>query len=344
MRQTHEGGESMKPLLLLLAALPALAAITGSVTNQTTGRPAAGVTVTLYKFGGGGMEPVDKVQTDPAGFFSINQAPAAQGPSMLRVEQDGVTYNKMIPPGSPSTNLAISIYNATKQAGAAAVTKHMILLEPNNGQVTVNETILYKNDGKTTWSDPQNGTLRFYLPASAQGNVDVKGSAPDGMPVPVPTQKTAQPDIYTAKFEIKPGETRFDLTYSVPYTEGAPYSGKIPTNDENTYLIVPNGVTLDGQNLKDLGQEPRTQARIFGLQTNSYNVKLSGAAVPTPDAAAGDQPDSSGPQIEQIMPRVYSQMKLILGLTLGILALGFVLLYRSQPAAGAKETHERSRG
>ncbi|HWC99369.1 MAG TPA: carboxypeptidase regulatory-like domain-containing protein [Candidatus Sulfopaludibacter sp.] len=327
----------MKPLILLLAAFPALAAITGTVTNQTTGKPAANVTVTLYKFGGGGMEPVDHVQTDAQGAFSINQAPAAQGPSMVRVEQDGVTYNKMMPPGTPTTNLAISIYNASKQAAAGAVSKHMLLFEPNNGQITVNETILYKNDGKTTWSDPQNGTLKFFLPAGAESTLDVKGSAPDGMPVPVPTQKTAQPNIYAAKFEIKPGETRFDLTYSVPYTEGATYSGKIATNDENTYLIVPNGVTLDGQNLKDLGQEPRTQARIFGLQTNSYSVKLSGAAVPTPDAAAADQPDNSGPQIEQIMPRIYTQLWPILGITLGVLALGFILLYRS------KEPNERGR-
>jgi hypothetical protein len=327
----------MKPLLLLLAAFPALAAITGTVTNQTAGKPAANVTVTLYKFGGGGMEPVDKVQTDSQGKFSINQAPAAQGPSMLRVEQDGVTYNHIMPTGSPTTDIGISIFNASKKPGAAAVSKHMLLFEPNGGQLTVTETVLYKNDSKTTWSDPQNGTLRFFLPAGAQGSVDVKGSAPDGMPVPVPTEKTSQPDIYTAKFEIKPGETRFDLTYSVPYTEGAPYAGKIPTEDENTYLIVPNGITLDGQNLKDLGQEPRTQARIFGLQSNTYNIKLSGAAVPTADAAA-DQSESSGPQIEQIMPRVYGQVKLILGLTLGILALGFALLYR------AKEPHERGRG
>ncbi len=334
----------MKPFLLLLLALPALAAITGSVTNQTTGKPAAGVTVTLYKFGGGGMEPVDKAQTDAQGNFSINQAPAAAGPSMLRVEQDGVTYNHMMPPGSPTTGVTMSIYNASKTPGATKVTKHMILLEPNNGQLTVNETLIYQNSGKTTWADPQNGTLRFFLPKEAAGNVDVKGSAPDGMPVPVPTSESSQANVYMGKFEIKPGETRFDLTYSLPYTEGAPYSGKVPTDDENTYLIVPNGITLEGQNLKDLGQEPRTQARIFGLQTNSYNVKLSGTAVPTGDAAGGDQPDNSGPQIEQIMPRVYTQVWPILGITLGILALGFVLLYRAHAPAGGKETHERGRG
>jgi hypothetical protein len=338
MRQAHESGESMKALILLLAAFPALAAITGTVTNQSTGKPASGVTVTLYKFGGGGMEPVDHVQTDAAGKFTINQAPAAQGPSMLRVEQDGVIYNKMMPPGTPTTDLALNIYNATKQPGAAAVSKHMLLFEPNNGQITVNETILYKNDGKTTWADPQNGTLKFFLPEGAESSLDVKGSAPDGMPVPVPTQKTSQPGIYTAKFEIKPGDTRFDLTYSFPYTEGAPLNGKIATNDENTYLIVPNGVTLDGKNLKDLGQEPRTQARIFGLQTSSYSIKLTGAAVPSAAEPSADQPDSSGPEIQQIMPRIYTQLWPILGITLGVLVLGFILLYRS------KEPHERGRG
>jgi len=333
----------MKPLLLLLAAIPALAAITGTVTNQTIGKPAANVAVTLYKFGGGGMEPVDKVQTDSQGNFTINQAPAAQGPSMLRVAVDGVNYNQIIPPGSPATNIPLTIYNASKKPGAAAVSKHMLLFEPNGGQLTVNETFLYKNDGKTTWADPQNGTLRFFLPAGAESSLDVKAAAPDSrMSVPVPTEKSSQPNVYVGKFEIKPGETRFDLTYSLPYTEGAAYAGRIPTEDENTYLIVPDGVTIEGQNMKDLGQEPRTQARIFGLQSNTYNIKLSGAAVPAADAAP-DQADSGSPPIEQIMPRVYGQVKLILGLTLGILALGFTLLYRAHAPAGAKETHERGR-
>ena len=58
-------------------------------------------------------------------------------------------------------------------------------------------------------------------------------------------------------FAVKPGETRFDLNYTVPYTEGASYQGKIVTKDENTYLIAPNGVTLKGDELNDLGHEPQ---------------------------------------------------------------------------------------
>jgi hypothetical protein len=243
-----------------------------------------------------------------------------------------------MPPGSRAQGVQLDVYNASKQASSVKVSKHMILFQPGNGQMTVNETFLLENTGKTTWADPQNGTLRFYLPASADGKVEVNGSAPDGMPVPVPTDKTSKPDVYAAKFEVKPGETRFDLNYTVPYTEGAAYGGKVVSNDENTYLIAPAGVTLEGPNLQDLGQEPRTKARIFGLSAGSYVVKLSGqaaAAAPADDSASND----GAPQIEEMMPRLYRQGKLLIGLALGILALGFAVLYRAS-APG----QERGRG
>ena len=164
----------------------------------------------------------------------------------------------------------------------------------------------------------------------------MNATAPGGMPIGAPVKKTAKPDIYAVDFPVKPGDTRFDITYTVPYTEGAAYQGKVITKDENTYLIVPNGVTLKGDNLNDLGQEPRTQAHIFGLTGSAYQVQLTGAAA----AAPAEAPESEGPRIEQIMPRVNSQDKLIIALALGILAIGFALLYRTPTS---KETNERGR-
>jgi hypothetical protein len=340
VRKADEGGKRMKNLLILsFLALPLMANITGTVTNRTADKPQSATAVTLYKFGQGGMEPVTSVKTDAQGKFTFDQDPSSQGPSMLRVEIDGVTYNHIMPPGSRAQGIQMDVYNASKQPGAVKVSKHMILFQPANGQMTVNETYLVENAGKTTWVDPVNGTLHFYLPAAANGQVEINGNAPDGMPVPVPNDKTSKPDVYQAKFEIKPGETRFDLNYTVPYTEGAEYAGKVVSKDENTYLIAPTGVTLEGANLQDLGQEPRTKARIYGLTGDSYAIKLSGAAAAAPadDAAASE----SGPQIEEMMPRLYQKGKLIIGLALGILALGFAVLYR---ASAAGEAHERGRG
>ena len=324
-------------VLFCLLALPVFANITGKVSNLTTGKPQAAATVTYYRFGQGGMEAVSNTKTDAQGRFAIDQDPSTQGPSMLRVEVDGVTYNTMMPPGSRAQDMLLDVYNASRQPGPVKVSKHMILLQPGGGQMTVNETFLVDNPGKTAWVDPANGTLRFYLPSAANGQVEMNGTAPDGMAVPVPVEKTSRPDVYAAKFEVKPGQTRFDLNYTVPYTEGQPYSGKVATKDENTYLIAPNGVTMEGENLQDLGQEPRTQARIFGLSSDTYSVKLSGEAAAAPPAADTSTSDSARPQIEEIMPRLYRQGKWIIGLALGILALGFVVLYRAS-GPGADRT------
>jgi hypothetical protein len=193
--------------------------------------------------------------------------------------------------------------------------------------MNVNETFLFTNNGKMAWSDPDRGTLHFFLPTAA-GKAQVNGTAPGGMPIPVGVLKTSQPDVAAVDFAVKPGDTRFDVTYSLPYTTGAPYPGKIVTKDENTYLIAPNGITMAGDGLNDLGTEPRTQAHIFGFSGSAYKVTFTGSEA-APPAASNDQPESSGPQIETIMPRIYGKAPLLLALAFAILAVGFAMLYRT---------------
>ncbi len=271
--------------------------------------------------------------------FRINQP--VQGPTLLRATIDGVTYNNVLAPGQPTEGITLDIYNASKLPGDAKVSKHMLLFQPQGQEMVVNEAYIVVNDGKTAWDDPAGGTLHFFIPKGAT-KVEVNATPPAGMPLKSPAQKTDKPDVYKINFAIRPGETRLDMTYSVPYTEGASYSGKIVSDDENTYLIAPNGVTMKGDHLKDLGPEPRTQAHIFGLQGTEYSVQFEGKVAPATEAASGSDADASAgqPQIEQIMPRIYGKLNLILPLALGILALGFVLLYR----APVKETNERGRG
>ena len=329
--------------IFVLSCAPALAAVSGTVTNRTTGKPQAGAVVGFYRLGTqNGLELVDQATSDAQGNFTINQT--LQGPSLIRTAYAGVTYTHMLPPGSPSTGIALDVFDSSKQPGAAKITKHMILFQPSGGQMAINETFLYQNDGKTAWYDADAGTLHFYLPAGAGGKAEVNATAPGGMPIGAALVKSSKPDVFGVDFPIKPGETRIDIAYVTPYTEGAPYEGKIVTRDENTYLIAPNGVTLKGDRLNDLGPEPQTQAHIYGLDGTAYKIELSGAPVATADAGAADSGDDAagGPQIEEVMPHMFGQSKLILALALGILAVGFAILYRA-PVPGSKETNERAR-
>jgi hypothetical protein len=330
--------------ILSLCSTAALAAVTGTVINKTTGQPQAGATVALNKLGQGGIELIDQAKSDTQGKFTIDQDTAGATPHLIRTAYDGVTYNHMLPPGSATTDLTIEVYNASKQPGGAKISKHMVLFEPSGGQMEINEIYLFQNDGKTAWNDPGTGTLHFFLPAAAGGQAKVEVTAPGGMAIGAPMAKTSKADIYEVDYPVKPGETRFDLTYSVPYTAGQPYEGKIVTKDDNTYLIAPSGVTMTGEGLNDLGIEQRTQAHLFGFTGATYNIQLTGApaASPADGAGAGDQ--DAGPQIEQIMPRLYDKAIPILAIAFGILALGFALLYRAQGNHPAKESNERGRG
>jgi 5-hydroxyisourate hydrolase-like protein (transthyretin family) len=328
---------------MLFLTASAFAAVTGTVINKTTGQPQAGATVALNKLDPQlGITLVDQAKSDAQGKFTISQDPTGRTPYLIRTAFDGVTYNHMLPPGTPATGVSIEVYNASKQPGSAKVSKHMVLFEPTGSQMEVNETYLFENAGQTAWNDPGNGTLHFFLPAAAEGKVKAEVTAPGGMPIGAPVAKTDKSDVFEVDYPVKPGETRFDLTYSVPYTEGAPYQGKIVTKDDNTYLIVPNGVTLAGEGLNDLGQEPKTQARLYGFTGTAYNIQLTGTPAAAPAAAA--EADGAGPQIEQMMPRLYDKAIPILALALGILALGFALLYRAHSNTPAKESDARGRG
>src|SRR5215471_14271065 len=171
MRQADEGGPSMNRSIavtaLMVTASVAFAAIDGTVTNRTTGKPQPGATVTLYKLGQNGLESVESVKSDATGKFRIDQN--LQGPRLLQSAYDGVTYNHMLPPGAPSTGVALDVYNSSKQQGGAHVVEHMMLFEPSGSVMAVSESYVWLNDGTTTFNDPQGGTLRFYAPEGAQG-------------------------------------------------------------------------------------------------------------------------------------------------------------------------------
>ncbi|HXI39662.1 MAG TPA: hypothetical protein VNH83_06770, partial [Bryobacteraceae bacterium] len=59
LRRLLETPECLLCLLVLCMAAPVSAAIDGKVVNQTTGKPQAGATVTLYKLGQAGPEQIE---------------------------------------------------------------------------------------------------------------------------------------------------------------------------------------------------------------------------------------------------------------------------------------------
>ncbi|MBM3812838.1 MAG: carboxypeptidase regulatory-like domain-containing protein [Acidimicrobiia bacterium] len=311
--------------ILLFCSNAALAAVDGTVINRTTDKPQQNATVTLYKLGDAGMDSLESVKSDAAGQFTIDLP--VQGPHLIQTAFDGVTYNHMLPPGRPTTGLTLEVFNASSQPGEAKVATHMILLEPDGSTLSVNESLIFNNNGKTAFNNPEAGTLHFFLPEATGGKARVMCSAPGGMPIERAAEKTSTAGIYKVDFPIKPGETRFDLTYSLPLADGGAFTSKV-IHDGLTRIVAPQGVTLESPDLTSLGQEPTTQATIFDLKNKNFTIAVQGSGALRGQEQAGNEEEDSGQGVQRVRPFLYSRFYPILGLTFLILLLGFLLLYR----------------
>ena len=324
----------------LLFAAVSHAAIDGTIVNATTGKPQPNATVTLFKVGGNGPESLQSVKSGPDGKFVITAE--AQGPRLVQAAFDGAVYNHMIPPGFPATGVTINVYQSSTAPGAAHVEQHMILLEPDGKNVNVSESFVFKNEGKVTFNDPANGTLHFWLPAAAQGKAEVNVLSPGSVPVRRAPQKTGEANVMKLDFPVLPGESRVDVSYSMPFTSPGDFDVKTFYKGNSTKLVAPVGVTMKGEGLQNLGQEPRTKATIYGVESPAVTLQVDGTGALSRGEEQADSGGGGGQgPLMQILPRLYQSadpsaglgvavvsVKWILLLAFGILGLGFVLLYR----------------
>lgn len=333
----------MKPVLtFLFCALPAFCAIDGTVVNQTSGKPQPNVLIQLVQPSQGGMQTLATLKTDANGKFQTDLE--AKGPTLVQAIYQGVLYNKMIVPGTPSTGLEVAIYDSTRNAAGARVTQHFILLSSTGGDLNVNESFIYRGDPKLSFNDPANGTLHFYVMPGAK-DIHVLIQGPAGMPIQRDAGKTKEPNIYKVDYAVKPGETRFDVNYVVPAATPRFLSGKIVQPEDNIDLVAPVGFTVKGADLENLGQEPKSGATIYKVKTASYKVEvegsgsMGGAAQQAQTAPAAQAPgeDTGMPDLRAVNPRIYDSVFWILGLVAGVLVLGSIVLYRSHLPMGAKK-------
>jgi len=318
----------MRRAVCFLAMLPVMAAVDGVVTNGTSGKPQAGATVTLYEVSAGGPEPLESVKSGVDGAWKIDKP--FNGRGFIQTAFDGVTYNHTMRPGAPTAGIALAVFNSSaKMGGDIKVTNHMILLEPQGDKLSVRESYFFSNEGKLTWNDSGNGTLRFIVGNPPLGPVEVNATAPQGMPIRRAAEKGRAEGEMKVDFPIKPGETRIDLAYTLPYASPSRFKTKFLLPAMQAMIAVPKGVSLKGAGIKDEGKEPTTQAGIFRVETQTLDLTMEGTGE-LAGASGGEEGASKGPDIEQIKARPYDKLPLVLGLAFAILACGFALLYRSE--------------
>ncbi len=222
----------------LLAGVAFADSISGTVTNKTTNKPAAGDDVVLIRLAQG-MQESTRTKTDAKGHFTL-EVPD-QGLHLVRVTHDKANYFRPAPPGTESVE--VEVFNAAPKvegvSGEADVMR--IQTDPGGTGLRVVENFFVKNESNPPRTQFGERPFEFYLPSGAV----VEGSAalsPGGMPVQASPMPLGDPNHYAFIFPIRPGETRFQVTYRLPYSGNFKFMPKMGMATDTVAIMMPKAM------------------------------------------------------------------------------------------------------
>ncbi|HEX4652168.1 MAG TPA: carboxypeptidase regulatory-like domain-containing protein [Granulicella sp.] len=287
--------------LLAFAALTgsalAAAPITGTVINKTTNKPAAGDDVVLIRLAQG-MQESTHAKTDKKGHFSLD-VPDSDTMHLVRVTHDKANYFQPVPPGT--THLDFEVYTAAAKVegltGEADVLK--IQSDPGGNNLTVTEMFFLKNDSNPPKTQFSTHPFDFDLPAGAVVQASL-ALAPGGMPVrtaPVPLGN----DHYTFIFPIRPGETRFQVSYTVPYKGSFTFTPHPSLPTDTVAIVLPKSMRFQpaaGSPYQAVTEETTAQAYaargVTATEPLGFTLSGTGELPRDSDAAQGQAPANGG--------------------------------------------------
>ena len=105
------------------------------------------------------------------------------------------------------------------------------------------ENFFVKNESSPPLTQFSDRPFEFYLPEGAV----VEGSAalaPGGMPVQASPVPLGEPNHYAFIFPIRPGETRFQITYKLPYSGSLKFSPRVMMPTDTIAVMMPKSMTF----------------------------------------------------------------------------------------------------
>src|SRR5271170_1454544 len=223
--------------LAILSPLTALAAsITGTVTNKTVNKPAAGDKVVLIQLQGG-MRESNTTTTDSHGKFTLELPDA--GPHLIRVDHEKAGYFHIAPPGTQSVD--IDVYDVAESVQGLTTEANVMRLETDQQGLHVIQSYFVKNDSNPPRTQLSTHSYEIYLPEGAQVEASA-AMAPGGMPVSSSPVPLGDKGHYAFVFPIRPGETRFQVSYRLPYSGSFKFSERLALPAENVAIIMPKSM------------------------------------------------------------------------------------------------------
>jgi hypothetical protein len=223
-------------LTFALGAYAAAETLTGTVKNGTTNKPGAGDQVILIKLGNG-MEEAARTKADAKGNFSFNLDD--QGPHLIRVIHQDVTYHRMAPPGT--TSVEVEVNDVAKKIEGISVTADVMRFQAENGQLEIVRLFAVDNKSNPPKTQMNDHNFEFYLPEGAKVTQSMARTA-NGQPINSSAVPQGEKNKYAFIFPLRPGETQFQVQFTLPYTGEATVDPKLPYSAQHFVVMIPKSM------------------------------------------------------------------------------------------------------
>ena len=272
------------------------ATVQGTVKNNTTGKPAAGVEVVLIQLQGG-MQPVATSKSDADGHFTFDHPSVGAQPMLVRAVYKGVNFHQPLPPGR--SDIEVAVFEPSRDPQTISVETHFVVFQPNGSTLIVGEEYAIKNNSRPPQAYfREEGNFDFAVPDGAT-LTQVAAQGPSGMPV-VQSPIDRGKNKYSVAFAFRPGDNGVRFSYNMSYAGNAA-SVKLPTVYPGSRLVVvaPPSLKVTGDGLQAGGQEQGMNVYEHdALAANStLTVGVSGTA-PTENVGQAD-PAAQGRDAQQ---------------------------------------------
>lgn len=225
-------------VVLLSLTTPLFAAnITGTVSNRTTDKVSSGDDVVLLKLSEG-MQEAARTKTDAHGKFSL-PVPDDGGQHLVRVTHQGVNYFKPAPAGT--TSVEVEVYDAGKQVPGVNARADIMRVQSDGGQMQVTELFVLQNNSKPPRTQMSDRSFELTMPEGAVIDGSL-AAGPGGMPVNSAPVPTGEKNRYAYVFPIRPGETKFQVSYHMPYSGSFNFQPQILTPTDDVVVMLPKSM------------------------------------------------------------------------------------------------------
>jgi hypothetical protein len=230
-------------IFTLSLASAAAQTLSGTVTNGTTNKPAVGDEVILINLTTG-MEIAANTKADSNGKFSFKLTGGA-GPHLIRAVHQGVTYHQMAPPGVNSVD--VNVYDVATKVTGLSVTADVIRFQADSGTMQGVRLFVVNNTSSPAKTQMSDHNFEFYLPPGAKIE-QVQARAPNGQPIATEPAPQSEKNRYAINFPLRPGETQFQLEFTLPYTGEIKIDPKPLYPAEHLVVVLPKTMQFKAAN------------------------------------------------------------------------------------------------